>query len=254
MASATTVALAAKKAEELDIAFLESEVPQTADKDGKITTHTGLENLDDEDYSRPKMLLCQSNTPQRKKTSDVFIQNLEEGQFFNLITGQIYGPELEVIPVFVGAPYANEYDKDGKVVDFNIALDDPRLVGSKDENGEYHTAKAKRQLDYTMLLPGFDLQPVVWTAKGAGRGVAKQMNIALSQPLVVGGKKWKEPPMFARAFIFKSGPSRGSHENYVVNMSIPRLVSKIEFNKAKLLFTELKKVSDERKAGDDIPF
>ena len=229
------------KDEALDSSFLEENEVEG----------TGAENLEGEDFQRPKLILCQSGTPQRKKQNEeLFIPGLEEGQFFNLISNEIYGGEIEVIPVFVGKPYAHEYDDQGKIVDYNIPLDDERLVGYRDEDGKYQRPTGKRHLDYTMLLASHDLQPVVWTAKGALRGAAKQMNTACTHKLRVGGKVIKHPPMFARAFVFTAGPSRGEHDNWVVNLGIPRLVNKREFRAAKELYDMLMKAEADRKADN----
>jgi len=61
----------------------------------------GMEEADQKDLTLPRMAICQSMTPQRKKTNPLFIQGLEEGQLFNTLTGKVYGTEVALIPIFM---------------------------------------------------------------------------------------------------------------------------------------------------------
>lgn len=62
--------------------------------------HLGSENVDQGDIAVPRMAICQSNTPQRKKSDPKYIEGLEEGDYFNTVTRENYGKEVLVIPVF----------------------------------------------------------------------------------------------------------------------------------------------------------
>ena len=59
----------------------------------------GMEEVESSDLVLPRFVLCQSGTPERKKTDPKFIEGLEEGWFFNNVTKKIYGETLRVIPV-----------------------------------------------------------------------------------------------------------------------------------------------------------
>lgn len=59
----------------------------------------GFENMDQGDMAKPRLALCQSQTPQRLKEDPKYIKGLEEGQFFNTITGQIYGEVVKFTPL-----------------------------------------------------------------------------------------------------------------------------------------------------------
>lgn len=59
----------------------------------------GMEGMEREDLKMPRLSLCQSMTPQRKKTDPKFIEGLDEGDFFNSITGKNYGPTLKFAPL-----------------------------------------------------------------------------------------------------------------------------------------------------------
>lgn len=52
--------------------------------------------FDTSDLKLPQLKICQSMTPQRKRTNEKFIEGLEEGVYFNDLTGEIYGPTVRV--------------------------------------------------------------------------------------------------------------------------------------------------------------
>jgi hypothetical protein len=59
----------------------------------------GFELMTQEDVTQPRLMLAQSMTPQRKKEDPKYIKGLEEGMFFNSVTGEIYGPKVKISPV-----------------------------------------------------------------------------------------------------------------------------------------------------------
>jgi len=60
----------------------------------------GLEQLEQSDLTLPRLSLCQSGSPQRKKQNAKYISGLEEGEFFNSITNERYGVESLFVPLF----------------------------------------------------------------------------------------------------------------------------------------------------------
>src|SRR5438132_1612945 len=59
----------------------------------------GLENLERNDMTLPRLGLCQSLTPQRIKSDPKYIAGLEEGEFFNTITREVYGNRVRLVPL-----------------------------------------------------------------------------------------------------------------------------------------------------------
>lgn len=59
----------------------------------------GTEYMEQQDLTMPRLGLCQALTPQRQKADPKFIQGLEEGQFFNSVTREIYGEKLLIVPL-----------------------------------------------------------------------------------------------------------------------------------------------------------
>jgi hypothetical protein len=64
------------------------------------TTARGTENIDAQHMVMPRIAICQSNTPQRKRQNPAFIEGLEEGHFFNTLTKRNYRDDIRFIPLF----------------------------------------------------------------------------------------------------------------------------------------------------------
>jgi hypothetical protein len=62
--------------------------------------NTGMEKVEQSDILLPRLSVCQALSPQKRKTHSAYIEGLQEGQLFNTVTQEIYGEEIEVIPLF----------------------------------------------------------------------------------------------------------------------------------------------------------
>jgi hypothetical protein len=60
----------------------------------------GTELIEGSDMTMPRLAICQSTNPQRKKTNAKYIEGLEEGDIFNSLTGNIYEKPVHIIPLF----------------------------------------------------------------------------------------------------------------------------------------------------------
>lgn len=67
---------------------------------GQVGNQAGMEDVEQSDLLLPRLGLCQSLSPQRRKGDEAFIEGLEEGQLFNTVTKEIYGAELTLIALF----------------------------------------------------------------------------------------------------------------------------------------------------------
>lgn len=74
-------------------------VPGTDIPDFLPAEQTGAENMTPEDVVLPRLQICQALSPQRKKKSALYIENLEEGDMFNTVNSRNYGKNLQVVPV-----------------------------------------------------------------------------------------------------------------------------------------------------------
>jgi hypothetical protein len=59
----------------------------------------GLENARPEDFQIPRLQIAQAMSPQMVRSKPEYIPNLMVGQWFNTVTGQIYGDSVQVVPI-----------------------------------------------------------------------------------------------------------------------------------------------------------
>lgn len=126
-------------------------------QDGDV--NAGLENA--APSRRPaKLVLCQSTTPQSKKSNeDAYIPGLEEGNFFHSSEGTIYGngPIRFVIVTALPARWIEFFDPkvDGKsgVKDFVIPVGDKRRDFRDDGKGGRLKPIATEFRDFLIFLP-----------------------------------------------------------------------------------------------------
>jgi hypothetical protein len=100
------------------------------------TSHRGAENVGTEDLSIPRIDVIQALSPQRKKSDPAYIEGAEEGMLYNSITGELYGPSINFIPVFFRKEYIVWKDRDsgggfcGAFVDRQEAVDRAAELGA----------------------------------------------------------------------------------------------------------------------------
>lgn len=70
-----------------------------------VGSTTGQEEVSADDLAVPRISLVQALTPARDKSSDAYIEGLEEGDVYNTLTEDIYGKEITCIPCY----YRREY-------------------------------------------------------------------------------------------------------------------------------------------------
>ena len=63
----------------------------------------GKENVGREDMLIPRLAIAQSLSPQLKKSNEAYIPDLEPGQFFNSVNGEVYGDQVQIIPLSFSA-------------------------------------------------------------------------------------------------------------------------------------------------------
>src|SRR5690242_224823 len=61
----------------------------------------GTEDMTRDDFTLPRLALCQSMTRQRKPSSPLFIEGLSEGQLFNTISQEVYKGPVKILPLLV---------------------------------------------------------------------------------------------------------------------------------------------------------
>jgi hypothetical protein len=139
-----------------------------------------------DDLVLPRLSICQANTPQRKKAELTYVEGLDESMLFNTVSGEIYGQEVTVIPLFFFRQrmyFAPLAEGGGILCQSQNGLDGGRLHPSdcatcshaqfKNE-GDDSRPDCQLLLNYMCLLPSGD--PIVFSLKSTGLKAAKQLN------------------------------------------------------------------------------
>lgn len=170
----------------------------------------GTEDIGVEDVRPPRILICQSGSPQRKPDDAKQIPGLNELDIFNDLSGEIYGRgPLKFVVIKAFRPRYIEFapmDQGGGIVDFDVKSSDPRTQFSTDANGKRVKPRATKFHDFLVWLP--DHQEIaVLTMKSTQIPVAVQLNGKMKLPLkgelihpALKGQVIAEPPAWARTF------------------------------------------------------
>jgi hypothetical protein len=144
----------------------------------------GFDEVERDDQTLPRLVLTQDMTPQRKKANPLHIPGLEEGLYFNSVTGKIYGTTVEFIPLFFFKQQIKFLDiETGGGIDCISmnGVDGGKLHPSdcatcphnQFEDGEPPECTALKNFA-SLLLP--DLELIIVSFKSTGIKVAKQLN------------------------------------------------------------------------------
>jgi hypothetical protein len=132
-------------------AALSPTAPQALAAPLPVRDTRGKEALDDRDIYPSRLTLAQSTSPQTKKRDEAYLEGLEEGQFFNTITGEIYGTGPITFAVVGIAKRAGVFDEAGKMTE-RLAWDDPRCESpGEDASGKWIKPEGTRIYDYLLV-------------------------------------------------------------------------------------------------------
>ena len=156
----------------------------------------GGEKVDSADLRPPRLVICQSMTPQRKRTDPNYIPGLDENQMFNSLSGEIYGEgPLTFTPVkFLGKRAIEFADPEdgGGVVDPAVPLTDPRCQFTVDPANPRKrvppVATIFHDFLFLLLLPDGRTEPIAVSMKGSQTKVA----INFTSMLNLTGRTWFE--------------------------------------------------------------
>ncbi len=176
---------------------------------GEFGNRDGKENMGRGDLIVPRLSLAQAMTPELKKTNENYNPDLEEGQFFNSVTGEIYGESVTVIPLHFFKQYIEFKPKDegGGIVkmyeqgEVPPARDLAFVDGSKPRCTEF-----KNRMSLILKDDG-QVTPIVVAFKSTGLKAAKQWNYLIAE---------KNLPAYAYTYKLTSKPKTGSNGEYQV--------------------------------------
>jgi len=97
--------------------------------------HRGKENITQDSITVPRLALAQKTSPQLEPGKPEYMEDLKLFQMFNTMTGEIYGAGPLAFAIVSYDERAIEFDATNKVVDFNVPLNDKRLLFPKNPDG-----------------------------------------------------------------------------------------------------------------------
>jgi len=80
----------AKKSSSNNVAVLDDLIMKTAGQ--------GLENVTNDDITIPRLAIVQTNSPQRSKKDEKYIEGADEGHIFNTVSNELYAEGMTIIP------------------------------------------------------------------------------------------------------------------------------------------------------------
>lgn len=133
-----------------------------------VGSREGKEGVEQGDLLIPRLKLAQAMTNEMKKSNENYNPDLEEGQFFNSVTGEIYGADVAVIPLHFFNEYI-EFDENRKVVKYYQRGEVPPAEDLEVVDGQKPKCTTFKCRMSLLLRPDGSVDPIVVSFKYVGR-------------------------------------------------------------------------------------
>jgi len=178
----------------------------------------GLENITSEDITIPRLAVIQSNSPQRKKKDEKYIEGAEEGDIFNTVTGEIYKEPLTVIPCAYRKSYVEWIPREkggGFVQAYDMrpsdTTTDPATRKSSLKNGNQLVDTAEH---YIIIRKDDDTyESAVLTMTSSNLTVSRKWNTLLKMKKINVKGQTIDPPSF---MYVEATNDRGTWQKYKI--------------------------------------
>ena len=169
----------------------------------------GLENITSEDITIPRLAIIQANSPQRKKKDEKYIENADEGDVFNTVTGQLYKEPLTVIPCAYRKSYVEWIPREkggGFVATYDVrpsdTTTDPTTRKSFLKNGNQLVDTAEH---YVVIKKDDDTyEQAVLTMTSSNLTVSRKWNTLLKMKKINVKGQMIDPPSFMYEFTLST--------------------------------------------------
>lgn len=198
----------------VDEFIISTEVPDYID----TNSSRGNENVSTEDRIVPRLKVCAAQSYVHSKSHPTYIDGIQDGDFYNTITLQNYGPEVKL--VFIGFKTVYNVWKTGQLKDgyrgsfLSMAeAESGRIQTALKENGspEGYTISMSHQ-HLALILDGKTVEPILFDMSATRLQVSKTINAMISQ---FGGDR------FSRVYMLSSvevSNSKGRFHTIKVSM------------------------------------
>lgn len=212
----------------------------------------GLEDVDQSDILIPRLGLCQALSPQKRKSHSTYIEGLKEGDLFNTVTNQIYGPELDVILLFFFKNRIKYFDIDagggidcisangidgGRISPDGCSVCKYSMFGNGEEivEGEKQDAPSCTMYHNLMSFVPTDYTPIAISFKSTGLKVTKQLLAQI---------RMSRLPMYAKRYkITVSDAKKGDMEWFEKKLTSVGFVDADTYKQMEGHFESLKKAN-----------
>lgn len=135
---------------------------------GEVGNREGKDGVGQGDLLIPRLKLAQNLSNEMKKSNENYNPDLEEGQFFNSVTGEIYGDNVTVIPLHFFNEYI-EFDENRKPVKFYKRGELPPFDDLQVTNGEKPKCTTFKCRMSLILKEDGSIDPIVVSFKYVGK-------------------------------------------------------------------------------------
>jgi hypothetical protein len=220
------------------------EVGAASELDALLTQNAGVgfESVDAQDLAIPFLSIVQSNSPQRKKNHEKFIEGADEGDIFNTVTGVLFAPPVAIIPcgykkVFIewkprdsGGGFVAQYDRHHPI----IAATPP------DERGKRILPNGNLLVETATFYVLVEVEEGEWEGAVISmtstqlKKARKWNTLMVNKKVTVNGVQL-QAPMFAYSYMFSSASEsndRGEWHGWTIEAG-PQITSRETFLQAK---------------------
>jgi hypothetical protein len=149
---------------------------------GEVGNKAGKDNVNRDDILIPRLGLAQALSPQLKKSNEAYIPELRPGQFFNSVTGEIYGEEVQIVPLFFFRSFIqfNPISAGGGIVKMYGQDEMPPASDLAFIDGKQPVCtEFKNRM--SLLLKNGTFDPVVVSFKSTGLKAARRWNFLIAE-------------------------------------------------------------------------
>lgn len=208
--------------------------------------NAGSEDVSTRDMILPRVDVLQALSPQIKKSDPKYIEGAEQGQFFNTVTGQLYGDEVTFVPILFRKEYVlwRLRKAGGGFVGAFKTLEEAEQARSALQNPDDHESVESHQ-HFALLKTEAGWEEAVFSMTKSKLKVSRALNTLVQ---IAGVDR------FAKAYRLNAVEADKNGESYWSYMAHPvGFVDKELYERGKGLYELIKSgaADVDRSGGDD---
>jgi len=185
----------AKKSSSNNVAVLDDLIMKTAGQ--------GLENVGNDDITIPRLAIVQTNSPQRSKKDEKYIEGADEGHIFNTVSNELFADGMTIIPCGYRKTYVEwvPREKGGGLV----SIHDTKPDGTKTDPKTRKSFLGDNQIvdtaeHFVLVNKNGVYEPAVLTMTSTNLSVSRKLNTLLKMKKINVKGQTVSPPSFLYEF------------------------------------------------------